>query len=101
MDDFIETAISAIMKHVQIVAESAKMEYTKKVYLMGAENACDVLRTIAGNDVVKVIRCKDCKWYHNGLYEQFCIRHSGLAMANGENYCSYAERKESYADFEP
>jgi hypothetical protein len=100
MEDFIETAISAIMKHVQIVAESAKMDYTKKVYLMGAENACKVLQMISGNDVVKVIRCKDCKWYDNELYEKFCTLHSGLGMANDEDYCSYAERKENYADYE-
>ena len=56
MHDFIEKAISAIKNHAKAVSTAAKLDDLKEVYLMGANHACDVLKTIAGNDVVKVIR---------------------------------------------
>lgn len=90
-DNFIERAIDIIKKHAKNVSEVTRIKEYKQVYLLGAEFACDVLKQIAGNDVVKVIRCRDCKrfdsekrvcryWYSGDEYDE-----------NG--YCSFAERK--------
>lgn len=40
-------------------------------------------------DVVKVIRCKDCKFYGR----TGCNHSMGLRIAFGKDYCSYAERR--------
>ena len=48
-------------------------------------------------DVVKVVRCKDCK-YHEKLQDgkTWCCRCGGMAKirADGESFCSLAERRE-------
>lgn len=41
-------------------------------------------------DTVEIIRCKDCKWNNMGECEHFL----GLLVANDENFCSYAERRD-------
>lgn len=56
------------------------------------------------NDVTKVIRCKDCKWYQEGDFlapNKFCFRlkHPKEDRKIGYNYapddfCSYGELKE-------
>lgn len=91
MKSLIDTAIQEIMNHAKAVTNGLKTATIKEVYLMGAEHACDVLKAIDGNDVVEVIRCRDCKrfdsekrvcryWYSGDEYDE-----------NG--YCSFAERK--------
>ena len=53
-------------------------------------------------DVVQIVRCKDCKYYEkltntgkNGG-EMWCCRCGGMARirADGESFCSLAERRE-------
>lgn len=95
MNDFIEKAIAVIKKHARNVSDAAKLDDMKEIYLMGVDHACDVLKSVAGNDVVKVVRCKDCKWYYNGLHEIFCMRIGGLKMPFYDSFCCYGERKEN------
>ena len=83
MNDFIEKAIAVIKNHARNVSEAAKFDDFKEIYLMGADHACDVLKSIAGNDVVKVVRCKDCKWYYTGFHEKFCGFHEKFCMRIG------------------
>ena len=90
MQGFIEKAISAIKNHAKAVSTAAKLDDLKEAYIMGADHACDVLKQIAGNDVVEVIRCRDCKYFD---FKDGCF-YSNLCDINGENsYCSFAERK--------
>lgn len=48
------------------------------------------------NDLVQVVRCKDCVWY---MYEKGCpIRASNLhdkygKLPHATDFCSYAERR--------
>ncbi len=44
-------------------------------------------------DFEEVVRCKECKHFkkENGGY---CSFGSGLAVANGDGFCSYGERAE-------
>ena len=49
------------------------------------------------NDVVPVVRCKDCKWQESGKdYEPYCNHwKSGLyAAVKDDDFCSYGERKD-------
>ena len=60
----------------------------------------DIYESIADfflkNDVVPVVRCKDCK---NRTLDSFgghcCKLHKGLAMVTDESFCSYGERKDN------
>ena len=44
-------------------------------------------------DVVAVVRCKDCKYYENGV----CANINFLAV-QPDDYCSYAEKIEEAKD---
>lgn len=91
MNGFIDKAVSAIMDHAKQVSSATKTAYAKTIYLLGAEHACDVLKTIAGNDVVKVIRCRDCKRFDS---EKHVCRYWFSGDEYDENgFCSFAERK--------
>ena len=47
-------------------------------------------------DIVRVVRCKDCKWsdwYETAKGEQYCYcMETGAAGRTEEDYCSYGER---------
>lgn len=50
-------------------------------------------------DAVKVVRCRDCKWYDKGENEvdawSICIRTYGIKDDVSESdYCSWGERRE-------
>lgn len=46
-------------------------------------------------DAVRVVRCKDCKWFYNGYDMRCCTNHTGLALIkpDGSSFCSYGERR--------
>lgn len=56
------------------------------------------LHQVPTEDIVKVVRCKDCKYiYHNpnlGTYR--CPRF--LSVVDKNDFCSYGERKDSSND---
>ena len=43
-------------------------------------------------DAVEVVRCKDCK--NNGACSIQDAMNCGMTTVNGENFCSYGERRE-------
>lgn len=48
-------------------------------------------------DAVEVVRCKDCKHMKYAIDKAkngMCGVHSALIIMNGNDYCSYGERKE-------
>lgn len=49
-------------------------------------------------DAVKVVRCKDCKWwktkYMRNGERKVCVIEAFEPVRNEEEYCSWAERKE-------
>lgn len=57
------------------------------------EQARQAIKDCPSADVVKVVRCKDCKW--NGAKDE---DEGDCAMMeykhNGDDYCSYGERKD-------
>lgn len=48
-----------------------------------------------GDDMVPVVRCKDCKWFYDGYDMRCCTKHTGLALIkpDGSSFCSYGERR--------
>lgn len=46
-------------------------------------------------DAVEVVRCRDCKWWHEDDDVGHCDNPDGLDnYAKPDDFCSYAERKE-------
>ena len=91
MDDYIEKR-KALLAKFTVTQES---EYAK-----GWNDAIDAIVKNSGDftDVVKVVRCKDCKWWENAKdYTPYCNNlDSGLFFTARENdFCSYGERKEN------
>ena len=65
-----------------------------------AENCCAEMQAdhLIANDVVPVVRCKDCKWYapnNDGLWFgcAFDTRNKD-DEPKADDFCSYGERKE-------
>ena len=52
----------------------------------------EVMPTI---DAVKVVRCKDCRWYERPKAKIFenCCRNNYLIPVEPNDYCSYGERR--------
>ena len=44
-------------------------------------------------DAVPVVRCKDCKWFYESDTVICCEKHTGLALARKDDYCSHGERR--------
>ena len=51
------------------------------------------LREIPAADVVEVVRCKDCRYLHNGYDEKCCINHKGVVATDENGFCHHAERR--------
>lgn len=51
---------------------------------------------MAKNDVIQVIRCKDCKKFVKEEDQTYCIDMFGQCDENG--FCAWAERKENETD---
>ena len=57
--------------------------------------ACEQIKFMpTAQDVVKVVRCKDCYYYETGKdYTPYCNHINGLDEVKDNDYCSYGERK--------
>jgi hypothetical protein len=58
--------------------------------------AGSIVRSMPKEDVVEVVRCKDCKYWENGKdYEPYCNHFDSTLSDTTENdFCSYGKRKE-------
>ena len=52
---------------------------------------------LIANDVVPVVRCRDCVWYENGKsYDAYCNHPThGISYSAEDDFCSYGERKDN------
>ena len=56
-----------------------------------AADVDNIIRALRDNDVVKVVRCKDCKHY---VLQACACRHDNFnGIISMEGFCSYGERK--------
>jgi hypothetical protein len=64
----------------------------------GAEGAMYAIEDVPTADVVKVVRCKDCKYFTKEMIadslECICKSIQGMVDPSPDFYCSYGERKE-------
>lgn len=44
-------------------------------------------------DIVRVVRCKNCEFYHDFEYYYDCRHSYGLDLAHPDDYCSYGKLK--------
>ena len=51
------------------------------------------VRTAKNEDVIDVVRCKDCKYFYYDK-EGRCSFGHGLVRTNEKQYCSYGKRRE-------
>ena len=79
--------------------EALIAEYDR-VHIGSAGGARKLMVDAPAADVVEVVRCKDCKYYSE---DGICDVHSEyedkytrgyVVFMNGEDFCSYGERKE-------
>ena len=64
-------------------------------YMGGLESR--LAEHLIANDVVPVVRCKDCVWYENGKsYDAYCNHPTdGMNYSAEDDFCSYGERKDN------
>lgn len=53
----------------------------------------EALNRVPTADVVEVVRCKDCRYFHNGYDEKCCINHKGVVATDENGFCHHAERR--------
>lgn len=59
-----------------------------------------IARTIvSASESIDIVHCKDCEYYEHNRYGTFCNNVYGLHEdTDGDDYCSYGERKEQEHD---
>lgn len=68
------------------------IDYQNGVYA-GLDMAYVALKRFPAADVVEVVRCKDCRYFHNGYDEKCCINHKGVVVTDENGFCHHAERR--------
>lgn len=68
-------------------------------YLLEAER--QIVDAIQSAPSIDIVRCKDCKYWHDHITTTWCSRgaelrpqESGWIKRNPDDYCSYGDRKE-------
>ena len=88
-----ENAIESIKKHFPYRASSD--------FYDGQNDCINQLEVLPAADVVKVVRCKDCKHWGGEIFGYICRRFSGSYIRNETretDFCSYGELKELKED---
>lgn len=67
--------------------------YTHEDILLDPVDVIGKIRDIPSADVVEVVRCKDCIYYHKKLGIGFGKCSKCTLMPYPEDFCSYGERK--------
>lgn len=58
------------------------------------DEAIERIANFPAADVVKVVRCRECKYYSFDNGAKWCVLHKGLAMVLPDAFCSYGEKRE-------
>ena len=61
-------------------------------YPINAKAVRTAIEQVPAADVVEVVRCKDCKWWHKGgcAFRKDCT----ADLPSADDFCSHGERKE-------
>ena len=77
---------------IEAVEKCQQYKVSKEDYAVDFAEVKTELMLLPTADVVEVVRCKDCKHWHDNT--EFCDFWSGLNVAQrtiSTNYCSYGE----------
>ncbi len=74
-----------------IYREDAK-DFVRHAYRKGL-NPVEYLDEVPAADVADVVRCKDCRFFHNGYDEKCCTNHKGVVVADENGFCHHAKRR--------
>lgn len=67
--------------------------------LLSREDALTVLDMMSAVDAVPVVRCKDCrKWHDPHECPMFALEAGDYTTADGNGFCDYGERKYDETD---
>ena len=75
-----------MVKRIAKLYEQAKRNAWGRTFTCQQERNMYVAEYLVSNDVVQVVRCKDCKHWNNGD----CYR---LELSMPNDFCSYGEAK--------
>lgn len=53
----------------------------------------EVMKLYEKDDVAEVVRCRDCRFFHNGYDETCCINHKGVVVTDEFGFCHHAKRR--------
>ena len=72
--------------------------FESKDYVDGWNSAISILEKADAEDVVKVVRCKDCKYAKKsktvlGIPDYECLK-TGVTCLDADDFCSYGGRKD-------
>lgn len=68
--------------------------FDNPAYANGWNSAIKIINEAPAEDVVHVVRCKDCINYETGKeYEPYCNHINGLDNAKSDDFCSLGEKK--------
>lgn len=72
-------------------AESCKYVRVGNVEYLSVGDVCRIVDEISSDDVIEVVKCKDCKYFNKTT--GFCTRKTIPKYAVGDDFCSYGERR--------
>ena len=72
-------------------------EHLDNLHMAGAMNAIDEM---PNEDVVPVVRCKNCKYVDNGYIGHLNCRFFNSMPVSGMDYCKWGEQKEATSEKE-
>lgn len=79
-----------------VMKELGRNSITKKITLSDGVSIYDSIQKLPAADVVKVVRCKDCKHWVSPMKDDahYCFQKFGLVGIVAEkDFCSYGERR--------
>jgi hypothetical protein len=63
---------------------------------ISSHTAEDIADHLIENDVVPVVRCRDCKFYESYIGDSYmCSKFLGVTIPSPNDFCSYGERKDN------
>ena len=96
---YIEERIDALSKGLDALREEheALVEGVRYLHSQITHDEPQVQQTT--EEFVRIIRCKDCKWYVNDteVYDT-CGNEDGMFRPSGEDYCSMGEKMEGVTE---
>ena len=50
-----------------------------------------ILESIKEDESIEIIRCRDCRYFHNGYDEKCCINHRGVVLTDENGFCHHGK----------